>query len=938
MVRDIGDTSQRELNYAIIDEIDNVLIDEARTPLIISGPAEAPSDNYRLFSRIVPRLRLSTDEEEPDGDYVLDEKSRNVTLTDAGIETVQRTLGIDNLYSPENSDLTAYLENALRAHVVHHRDKEYVVQNGQVVIVDEFTGRLLHGRRYSEGLHQAIEAKENLAIQRESLTYATITIQNYFRMYQKLAGMTGTAATEAEEFHKIYKLDVSSLPPNIEYRSKYDDPASDGLLVRDQDAKELVHVEFAGVLGQNDHAVVTIYESEDESERYYRRLDLQDAIYMDEKSKFDAIVNEIEALHHIGRPVLVGTIAVEVSERLSLMLKKRGVPHHVLNAKQHEQEARIIAQAGRPGAVTVATNMAGRGVDILLGGDLEALTTMAIKESFESQLRKVNLQQHGPVKGIHEESQETANKLLQEYQAYQSASKSKKASSLPTFFAEKLIKEGHADPRDRGRVVRLARHVIKGEWQEAGELAQQAKGMSMETISHIQRMREEMGQAADAQDYAIAGVTAGLHKVLVAVIRQTIHGHEEEAVRILEEYKLPRDIIQVIKQELQKNKNDRERVRARGGLHVIGTERHDARRIDNQLRGRSGRQGDPGSSRFYLSMEDELMRRFGGERVQSLMQRTWQEDVPIEFGILSKAVESAQTRVEGYNFDIRKHVIEYDDVINKQREVIYEQRRQVLNADDLQDQMVRMLQDVVAEKVPTYCIGYDPEDWDLGALYKELRVFLPVWEGAFLPQVEETATEQWARLSREEIQDGLSDHAEMAYDRFYRALGWPKYVEAEKQGQTLAQMRDSDDPVQRLIYQRVVKNLGAEPDDTTAERALRRLPDDVTQNVEAGFIEALRVYRDRQIILQAVDGLWIRHLTDLDVLRQGIGLRAYGQRDPLVSFKKEAHEMYQGLLAEIQNTVVHNLFHVPVTRRPADRSERNRRHKGTRGRKRRRRR
>jgi preprotein translocase subunit SecA len=937
MVRDLAECAQRELNYAIIDEIDNVLIDEARTPLIISGPAEEPSDNYRLFSRIAPRLRPSTSEEEPDGDYILDEKSRNVTLTDAGIEKVERALGIENLYSPENSDLTPYLDNAIRAHVIYHRDKDYVVQNGQVVIVDEFTGRLLHGRRYSEGLHQAIEAKENLAIQRESLTYATITIQNYFRMYRKLAGMTGTAATEGEEFHKIYSLDVTVLPTNIEYRSKYGDPGKDGLIERQKDAAELDKVTFAGVLDQNGHAAVTTYVNEGSDQCYYRRLDLQDAIYADQATKFEAIVNEIETLHDLGRPVLVGTIAVEISERLSLMLKKRGIPHHVLNAKQHEQEARVIAQAGRPGGVTVATNMAGRGVDILLGGDLEALTTLALKDIFESRLRQANLLQVGQVGGVHREAQDTANKLLAEYQAYQSAQKSKKASSLPVFFAEKLINEGHVNARDRGRAVRLARHVINGEWQEAGEIAQRADGMSMETIAQIQRMREELAQAADAKDYAISGVSAELHNVLVTTIRRTLHGQEEEAHELLKEYGLPPDILQVIKQEQEKIQRDQERVRTLGGLHVIGTERHDARRIDNQLRGRAGRQGDPGSSRFFLSMDDELMRRFGGERVQSLMRRTWQEDAPMEFGILSKAVESAQTRVEGYNFDIRKHVIEYDDVINKQREVIYEQRRQVLSADDLRDQMVRMLQDTIAELVAAHCIGHDSEDWDLEGLYRELRAFLPVWDHGFLPRPEDFSTEQWASLSREQIQEELYVFAEMAYDLFYLALGRPAYQDALKQELTLAQIHEANDALHRLIYQRVVKHLDGEPDDAMAQRPLRRLPDDINEKIEAGFIAAMRVHRDRQLMLQTVDGLWIRHLTDLDVLRQGIGLRAFGQRDPLVSFKKEAHEMYQALLSAIQTTVVNNLFRLPAAPRSAPRSERERRTKGTRGRKRRRR-
>jgi preprotein translocase subunit SecA len=449
-------------------------------------------------------------------------------------------------------------------------------------------------------------------------------------------------------------------------------------------------------------------------------------------------------------------------------------------------------------------------------------------------------------------------------------------------------------------------------------------------------MREQLGQADDAQDYVVSGVSADLHNVLVVIIKLTLQGNEKNARALIDEYQLSPDIIETIKQEQKNNQRDQQRVRDLGGLHVIGTERHEARRIDNQLRGRAGRQGDPGSSRFFLSMEDELMRRFGGERVQNLMRRTWQEDTPLEFGILSRAVESAQTRVEGYNFDIRKHVIEYDDVINKQREVIYEQRREVLRAEDLRDQVLRMLQEEVAALVSAHCTGYDPDDWNLEGLYNALRAFLPAVEGGFLPTPESFSVEQWSRLSSEDIQEQLIQQTEIAYDLFYQSLGHQSFQEAMRQEKTLAQIRDSNDPLQRMIFQRVVKRLGDESDNATIERSMRRFPDDVKAKIEEGFIEATRVFRDRQIMLQAVDGLWIRHLTDLDILRQGIGLRAYGQRDPLVSFKKEAHEMYQGLLSAIQTNIVQSLFRVSAAPRPSPRSDRRQRNQKRRRRKRRR--
>ena len=630
-------------HYAIVDEVDNILIDEARTPLIISGPAEASSDHYTRFAQIVRQLRPSTFEpqpgEEADGDYYVEEKVRNAVLTERGIEKVERVLGIDNLFSPEHSDLTPYLDNALRAHVIYKKDKDYIVKQGEVIIVDEFTGRLMYGRRYSEGLHQAIEAKEGVTVQREQLTYATITFQNYFRMYHKLAGMTGTAKTEEEEFRKIYNLEVLAIPTH----------------------------------------------------RPMVREDYPDVVYKTSEAKFRAVVREIEECYHAQRPVLVGTVAIETSEMLAERLKRRGIEHQVLNAKQHEKEAAVITQAGRPGMVTIATNMAGRGVDILLGGNPEG----------------------------------------------------------------------------------LAREILR------------KQGVDLTQVT------PEQFKAALAE--ADQGCAA-----------------------------------------------DKEKVIALGGLHILGTERHEARRIDNQLRGRAGRQGDPGSSRFYVSLEDDLMRRFGGDRVKGLMDwAQMDEDEPLEHNLLSKTIEQSQVRVEGYNFDIRKHVLDFDDVVNKQRTVIYDQRRRILTESNLRPIVFEIIEQKISAAARVHCSERDRDDWDLTGLISEMRVLMP------LPVT--LRPDKWRDLSAEEIKNQLIEFAEAAY--------------AEKE-----------------------KQLG---------------PDVMRQ-------------AERITMLRAIDGLWVRHLTDLDALREGIGLRAYGQQDPLVAYRKEAFDMYEGLLENVREIVARDIFRVQL--------------------------
>jgi preprotein translocase subunit SecA len=584
---------QRDPNYAIVDEVDSILIDEARTPLIISGEADKPTDLYFNVAKVIPRLKKEED-------YHVNEKDRVVNLTEEGIARVEKMLGVDNLYEDIHTEMAHHVNQALKAHALFKRDRDYVVKDGEVIIVDEFTGRLMFGRRYSEGLHQAIEAKEGVKIERESQTLATITFQNYFRMYKKLSGMTGTAETEEPEFRKIYKLPVVVIPTN----------------------------------------------------RPMAREDMPDVVYRSEKGKFHAVVEEIVERNKTGQPVLVGTISIERSEVLNQMLDRRGILHQVLNAKFHEKEAEIVSQAGQRGMVTIATNMAGRGTDIVLGEGVKEL----------------------------------------------------------------------------------------------------------------------------------------------------------------------------------------------GGLHIIGTERHESRRIDNQLRGRAGRQGDPGSTRFYISLEDDLMRLFGSENIMGLMDKLGMDDsMPIEAGIISRSIESAQRKVEGRNFDIRKHVLEYDDVMNQQREVIYSQRRQVLSGESLQDNLYSMLETVVNGSVDMFSGGSPyPEEWDLQSM-------LEYAEGLFLPNTT-IAPEQLIKMEKEEVREFL-------------------FEEAQK------------------VYQQREELFGPE--------TMREI--------------------ERAVMLQVVDNKWMDHLDAMDQLREGIGLRAYGQKDPLVEYKFEAYEMFNAMIANIQEDFIRYVLRVSPT-------------------------
>lgn len=639
---------QRVLNYAIVDEVDSILIDEARTPLIISGQADKPTDLYYRIARVIPKLQK-------EADYQVDEKLHTVALTEEGTRKVEGLLGIQNLSDDDNLELAHHVYQGLRAHALMKRDRDYVVKDGQVIIVDEFTGRLMFGRRFSEGLHQAIEAKEGVRIERESQTLATITFQNYFRMYDKLAGMTGTAATEEEEFRKIYGLDVVVVPTH----------------------KPMI------------------------------RHDFPDAIYRTEQGKFTASVEEIVECYEGGQPVLVGTISIEKSEILSGLLKKRGIPHQVLNAKYHEQEAKIVSQAGRLGMVTIATNMAGRGTDIILGGNPEHLAK------------------------------------------------------------EELLRSG------------VAPEVV-----------------------------------AEASEYGKPS--------------------SEDVASVREQY---RKLVARFKKETDA---EHEKVVALGGLHIIGTERHESRRIDNQLRGRAGRQGDPGSSRFYVSLEDDLMRLFGSDNISGVMDKLGMDDsVPVEHNLVTRSIESAQRKVETRNFEMRKHVLEYDDVMNQQREVIYSQRRRVLMGEDLQESLQEMMISVIDSAVERYTAeGKYPEDWDIEGLVNfGEQIFIR--EGALPPgELQELD-------SREEIQERLIDEALAHWQAREEELG-------------LENMRDLE----------------------------------------------------RFILLRVVDSKWMDHLDAMDQLRTGIGLRAYGQKDPLVEYKFEAYNMFQEMIDAIQEDVVRYLYKV----------------------------
>jgi len=678
---DLRDCVQRVHNFAIVDEVASILIVEARTPLIISGASEESTDKYYKVNRIIPKLEkgeeVDTAPGEPKiltGDFVVDEKHRNITVTEEGWEKVEKLLGIGNIADPENWALKHHVDTAIKAHALYRRDVEYVVKDGEVIIVDEFTGRLMPGRRWSDGLHQAIEAKENVKIERENQTLATITFQNYFRMYQKLAGMTGTAETEAPEFDKIYKLEVTVIPTN----------------------------------------------------RPLLRVENPDIVYRTEKEKYFAAADEIQRLHETGQPVLVGTTSIEKSERLSKLLDKKGIKHHVLNAKQHEREAEIVAQAGRKGMVTIATNMAGRGTDILLGGNPEF---MAKQECV------------------------------------------KKGIAQPLRAAQGKV---GADVDDSNRTL----------WYYAGN-----------------------------------------------------------------EYSVPTDQwSQILARYEADTGRDHNEVTAVGGLHILGTERHEARRIDHQLRGRAGRQGDPGSSRFYLSLEDDLMRIFAKEWVSNLLQRLGMEEgVPIESRMITRRIEAAQKAVEGQNFESRKHLLEYDDVMNKQRVAVYGLRRRLLEGLDQKDLIIEdYVSGILGDLIQQYCPEKaHADDWDLKGLKEAVftKFGVDIYAEGIKPE----------EMSRQEIGDTVFDKLKERYDAKEKLIG----------------------------------------------------------------ADAMR-YHERTIMLSVIDAQWKDHLLSMDHLKEGIGLRGYGQHDPLVEYKKESFDMFEDMMQRFQEETVRILYLMQILERPPD--------------------
>jgi len=878
---------QRELHFAVVDEVDNILIDEARTPLIISGPAEESTDKYYGLNRIIPKLQRGAVTQgdvrqedraaiEAQGDYTIDEKAKTVSLTEGGVAKVERLLGVHNLYDPRHIDTLHHVNQALKAHNIFKRDVDYVIKDGEIIIVDEFTGRLMPGRRWSDGLHQAVEAKEGVHIREENQTLATITIQNYFRMYTKLAGMTGTADTEAPEFKKIYNLDVVVVPTH----------------------------------------------------RPMVRLDYADVVYRTEQEKYEAVVEEIAESNAKGQPVLVGTVTVEKSELISSMLKKKKVKHNVLNAVNHEAEASIIAQAGRLGAVTIATNMAGRGTDILLGGNPEFLArsdmenewiTRAaklplqgkqryedalreLKEKYDQQVREAD-QRYKAASETYEQQRSDALRSFTEIQGrlmglspfrdlrqeYEEVSSSELIDALHSFRA---IPETYLEVKETLDTAVLAHEdVEKSPARREFRAACEAFGAFVERWQGADGQRQQLLEAVDdsrrlyeqrLEEYEFVVTRSVVSKSEDAALVKDFEANRaafEEAEAHCEALRIPyeketRDAheayeskrleyvqaVEEVREELEKapeayshrydeilagyqdtSTTERDKVVGAGGLHIIGTERHESRRIDNQLRGRAGRQGDPGASRFFLSLEDDLMRIFGADRMQGIMNRLGMEEgVPIEHGMVSRAIENAQKKVEAHNFDIRKHLLEYDDVMNKQREVVYGQRRDALGGEKLKSDVLEMATQLAEETVDRFVDKQAmASEWDIPGLAENLR-------GRFNLRLELTP-EEMENLNAEEIEEKVVNLVGDSYESKEERIG----------GDLLRQL-------------------------------------------------------EKIIMLQTIDVLWKDHLLNMDHLKEGIGLRGYGQKNPLHEYQREGFELFQEMSDRIQEDVVNKLFTVEV--------------------------
>jgi preprotein translocase SecA subunit len=873
---------QRELTYAIVDEVDNILIDEARTPLIISGPAEESTEKYYQIDRIVPRLRrgattvgdVRAEERaaiEAQGDYTVDEKARSVHLTESGVAKVERMLNIQNLYDPRHIDILHHVNQALRAHANYKRDVHYIVKDGQVIIVDEFTGRLMPGRRWSDGLHQAVEAKEGVRIERENQTLATITIQNYFRMYRKLAGMTGTADTEAAEFEKTYKLKVVVIPPNK---------------------------------GQ-------------------ARIDHPDVVYKSEREKFDAVVEQIVECYERQQPVLVGTISVEKSEHLSRMLKRRNVKHNVLNAVNHEAEANIIAQAGRKGAVTIATNMAGRGTDILLGGNPEFLARAEMENEWirrTANLPESGLRYEDVLARLRERFDQAVEAARATYEPKWAPLAEAQANALEELTAAHRAYLDADYWEARAQYEAAASAVLGGgdayaecaaaaeRYSEALQEVDRVTGphFGEEGVQRFQRalaewcrsLREATNGASAAfgpartafdrarQEYeralqrvfgapatqpaaaAKAAYDAALaayqqaeadyaaarapYEAAVAAARESYESERKKYTKVIADVReqmeaAPEELRGKYGEVLQKYRElcaiERQEVVEAGGLFILGTERHESRRIDNQLRGRAGRQGDPGASRFYLSLEDDLLRIFGAERIQGLMTRLGMEEgEPIEHRLITRAIANAQKKVEAHNFDVRKHLLEYDDVMNTQREVIYNQRREVLSGETLTEQVMEMTDGVIAALVDQHAPADSrAHEWDWAALDEAILTQFNI-----RLQVPEEARE---RMTREDLEEALRQATRAAH----------------------------------------------------AQR-------------EANFTPTVMRQLEKFVLLQTIDQLWKEHLLNMDHLKEGIGLRGYAQKNPLQEYQKEGFEMFEEMIDRIHADAVQKIFTVQAVR------------------------
>ena len=837
---------QRDLHFAIIDEVDNILIDEARTPLIISGPAARSGKDYQRFAEYVRRLRPNTagEEEEPNGHYDIDEKSRSISLTEVGIAEIERRIeeldpdAGDSLYDPRFYHLTYYLDNALRAQYLFKRDVDYVVQGDEVVIVDDFTGRLMPGRRYSDGLHEAIEAKEGVNVKRETQTVATITLQNYFRIYDKLAGMTGTALTDAEEFDKIYELGVTPLPTNVEYII---DTGQMGLETR----REKV-----------DGAEAIVYVKPGSGDPiYYKRTDFADQVYGTIDAKDQAILREIKAVHATGRPILVGTTSVEHSETIARYLNRERIPHAVLNAKIHQSEALIVAQAGRKGAVTISTNMAGRGTDILLGGNAEGLAAEALEnEMFDRpQLAQLALTLLADGEDAARDAARKSSKLTEDLVDTLAQTRARFEDAMREVDQVQIV--GHLarvlqEPYgiDYNDLLEVLRRVRGGQLAEARVFVEELD-KDVALVDDIMRRWSELVRyqniRADDKQVAqfLAEQTFELHyNARAALIRAVLGDRMDEAQTLVTTIPGlgPQHIARI--QELREQaKRDKEEIWRLGGLHVVGSERHESRRIDNQLRGRAARQGDPGSSRFFLSLEDDLMRRFGGERLKGFMTRTnIPEDMPIESGILDRIIESSQERIEGYNFDMRKNVVEYDDVMNAQRQAVYNERREILMGEDanLDQKVDDAFDQAIEELIDHYVNDYTGfvraevervvEDFTTDATN---TVNLPAVlrrVGSLLPLM--------AELDREELE-------RMPPDRLTTKLVSLAH-EQERQGTNLLQLLQAMGRFLPLVPP--VPNLGALAGHKSGQVQTReRLRGEYLAQVESLFSEFLADYADK---------------------------------------------------------------------------------------------